>query len=226
MKTKSILTAVLTIMFGVAVMAATPAKKTNAKTKMTATATYKKKYTNADFYTNGKFNQEVAMKAYKDMFAFYGVEFTELMAKNMWVSDFGLGDFEHVGMGGIFWINDAEHNYFGHEIYLLPNQMIVEHAHVPTKYKAKFESWLVRNGSCFNFGIGETTANNPAIPASQKGFTTVSHCEKLEVGDIRTLAKIESKHFLMGGPGGVIVTEFGCYHDNDGLRFTNPGVKF
>ena len=28
--------------------------------------------------------------------------FTELMAKDMWVTDFGLGDFENVGMGGIF----------------------------------------------------------------------------------------------------------------------------
>ena len=42
------------------------------------------------------------MEAMKDMFAFYGVPFTELMAKDMWVTDFGLGDFENLGMGGIF----------------------------------------------------------------------------------------------------------------------------
>ena len=63
--------------------------------------TYSKKYTNADFYKDGKFQQDVAMEAMKDMFAFYGVPFTELMAKDMWVTDFGLGDFENVGMGGI-----------------------------------------------------------------------------------------------------------------------------
>lgn len=39
------------------------------------------------------------MEAMKDMFAFYDVPFTELMAKDMWVTDFGLGDFENVGMG-------------------------------------------------------------------------------------------------------------------------------
>jgi hypothetical protein len=33
--------------------------------------TYTKKYTNADFYKDGKFDQEVAMKAFKDMFEFY-----------------------------------------------------------------------------------------------------------------------------------------------------------
>ena len=57
---------------------------------------YSKKYTNADFYKDGKFQQDVAMEAMKDMFAFYGVPFTELMAKDMWVTDFGLGDFEKV----------------------------------------------------------------------------------------------------------------------------------
>ena len=46
---------------------------------------YSKKYTNADFYKDGKFQQDVAMEAMKDMFAFYDVPFTELMAKDMWV---------------------------------------------------------------------------------------------------------------------------------------------
>ena len=41
---------------------------------------YSKKYTNADFYKDGKFQQDVVI-AMKDMFAFYDVPFTELMAK-------------------------------------------------------------------------------------------------------------------------------------------------
>ena len=27
---------------------------------------------------------------------------------------------------------------------------------------------------------------------------------------------------MMAGPEGAIVDEWACYHDNDGLRFTNP----
>ncbi len=57
--------------------------------KKNKTMAYSKKYTNADFYKDGKFQQDVAMEAMKDMFAFYGVPFTELMAKDMWVTDFG-----------------------------------------------------------------------------------------------------------------------------------------
>ena len=84
--------------------------------------TYKKKYTNADYYTDGKFNEDVAKKAFLDMFEFYGIPFTPFLEENFWVNDFGLGDFEHVGMGGVFWINNPDYRYFGHEIYLLPNQ--------------------------------------------------------------------------------------------------------
>ena len=115
---------------------------------------YKKKYTNADYYTDGKFNEDVAKKAFLDMFEHYGIPFTPFLEENFWVNDFGLGDFEHVGMGGVFWINNPDFRYFGHEIYLLPNQMIVEHYHVPSAFPAKHESWQVRNGWVYNFGIG------------------------------------------------------------------------
>lgn len=96
----------------------------------TGKATYQKKYTNADFYKDGKFDQEAAKEAFLDMFKFYGVPYTPLMEKDIWFTDFGLGDFENVGMGGIFWVNDPEYGYFAHAIYLLPGQMIPEHAHV------------------------------------------------------------------------------------------------
>lgn len=118
----------------------------NTNNQKNRTMAYSKKYTNADFYKDGKFQQDVAMEAMKDMFAFYDVPFTELMAKDMWVTDFGLGDFENVGMGGIFWINDPEYKYFAHAIYLLPGQMIPEHAHVKTDFPAKHESWMVEKG--------------------------------------------------------------------------------
>lgn len=184
--------------------------------------TYSKKYTNADFYKDGKFDQQVAIEAMKDMFKFYDVPFTELMAKDMWVTDFGLGDFENVGMGGIFWINDAEHGYFAHAIYLLPGQMIPEHAHVKTKFPAKHESWMVEKGWVYNFSvIGDETPNAPAIPASHGPIKSKNFAVQ-KVGDILRLKELESFHFMMAGPEGAIVDEWACYHDNDGLRFTNP----
>lgn len=182
---------------------------------------YAKKFTNADFYTDGKFNQEVAMKAMKDMFEFYGVPFTDLMAKDIWVTDFGLGDFENVGMGGIFWVNDADHGYFAHAIYLLPGQMIPEHAHVKTKFPAKHESWMVEKGWVYNFSeVGDETPDAPAIPAGHGPIKSKNFVVQ-NVGDVLRLKQPETFHFMMAGPEGAVVDEWACYHDNDGLRFTN-----
>lgn len=194
----------------------------NSNCKTNKEMTYSKKYTNADFYKDGKFDQEVALKAMKDMFEFYGVPFTDLMAKDIWVTDFGLGDFENVGMGGIFWINDAEHGYFAHAIYLLPGQMIPEHAHVKTKFPAKHESWMVEKGWVYNFSeVGDETPNAPAIPAGHGPIKSKNFVVQ-KVGDVLRLKELETFHFMMAGPEGAIVDEWACYHDNDGLRFTNP----
>lgn len=195
--------------------------KRNTNCKTNKKMTYSKKYTNADFYKDGKFQQDVAMKAMKDMFAFYDVPFTDLMAKDMWVTDFGLGDFENVGMGGIFWVNDPEYAYFAHAIYLLPGQMIPEHAHVKTKFPAKHESWMVEKGWVYNFSeVGDETPDAPAIPAGHGPIKSKNFVVQ-KVGDVLRLKKLETFHFMMAGPEGAIVDEWACYHDNDGLRFTN-----
>lgn len=182
---------------------------------------YQKKYTNTDFYINGKFDQEVAKKAYLDMFEFYGVPFTPLMETDIWFTDFGLGDFENVGMGGIFWINCHDYGYFAHAIYLLPGQMIPEHAHVKTADPAKHESWMVNHGWIYNFSvIGEETPNAPAIPASHGPVKSTNFIKQV-VGEVSRLKELESFHFMMAGPEGAIVDEWASYHDNAGLRFTN-----
>ena len=155
------------------------------------------------------------------MFKFYGVPYTPLMEKDIWFTDFGLGDFENVGMGGIFWVNDPEYGYFAHAIYLLPGQMIPEHAHVKTAFPAKHESWMVNHGWVYNFSeVGDETPNAPAVPASHGPIKSKNFVVQ-KVGDVLRLKKLETFHFMMAGPEGAIVDEWACYHDNAGLRFTN-----
>ena len=186
------------------------------------------KYKNEDFYKEGTFQVEKAKKAYFDMMAAYGYPVPEQLRTNMWATEFGLGDFVNVGMAEIFWVNFQDTGYFAHEIYLLPGQMIVEHGHEATpKGKAKMESWHVRHGSIYT--LGEEGAPIPAtlkLPKSQEKSITVSKYYFMQQGDIRTLNRVGAKHFMMGGPGGAIVSEYGSFHDGDGLRFTNPKVKF
>jgi D-lyxose ketol-isomerase len=188
------------------------------------------KQKNSEFYKkDGSFDGEKARKAYYAMMKRFSYPITDkLKGKDFWAIDFGLNDFVNVGMAGIFWWNDKENNYFGHEIYLLPGQMIVEHAHVKTPdAKPKMEAWQVRHGSIFTFGEGDATTPCPIeLPKSQEKFITARHCQMLKPGEISALNRAEAKHFMIAGPQGAIVTEYATYHDNAGLRFTNPGVKF
>lgn len=192
----------------------------------------KKKYTNADFYKDGVFQEDVAFAAYFDMFDRfnYSIEDSLRGNKDFWVAEFSVGDFENVGMGGIIWVNDKVHNYFSHEIYLLPGQMIPEHFHLPAEdMPAKFESWHVRYGSIYNFGVGgeKTDELVKLLPKSQLDDNAITcwDCKEMKTGDFASLSGIEEPHFMMGGPDGAIVSEYGSFHSFKGLGFTNKKAK-
>ncbi len=187
-----------------------------------------KTYTNADFYdAQGKFQVEKAREAYFDMFRRFGYPISPKLKKDMWALDFGLGDFARVGMAGIFWLNRQDYKYFGHEIFLLPNQMIPEHAHFPTaKGVAKMESWQPRHGMIYTFGEGPATPELlDKIPPSQRDVVKSKHCQPLGIDDVADLNRLEAWHFMVAGPEGALVTEYGTFHDMDGLRFSNPKAK-
>ncbi|MEG2479824.1 MAG: hypothetical protein RSA50_06090, partial [Mucinivorans sp.] len=159
-------------------------------TTMTQKAPFQTKYTNADYYKDGVFQVDVAKKAYLEMFQHFNYPMTPFLEANWWVADFGLGDFENCGMGGVFYVNDSVNGYFAHDIYLLPGQMIPEHKHVKTKFPAKVESWMVREGWAYNFSeIGEPTEGYEALIAQSQKATTVSkNFVKQEQGAIVNLA--------------------------------------
>lgn len=188
-----------------------------------------KTYKNSDFYdAQGKFQADQAKHAYWDMFARFVYPVPDSLRKGMWVLDFGLKDFVRAGMAGIFWYNDQVNSYFGHEIFLLPGQMIPEHAHLATaKGKPKMEAWHVRHGMIHTFGEGEETKPCPVeLPASQlDGGISVKHGTPLKGGEIASLQRATARHFMIAGPEGAIVTEYGTFHDMDGLVFTNPKAK-
>ncbi|MGL5690680.1 MAG: hypothetical protein ACRDD8_07645, partial [Bacteroidales bacterium] len=57
---------------------------------------YQKKYTNADFYKDGKLQPEVAKAAYLDMLNHYHIPYTKFLEENLFITDFNLGDMENV----------------------------------------------------------------------------------------------------------------------------------
>jgi len=215
---------------GGAIIAGNPLQ---AATTQTPDPLKKNKMNNQDFYTNGTFDAAKAKQAYFDLMKHFGYPtFDQFKGDDLWAIDFALGDFVNAGMGGIFWANEnhKDGGYLGHEIFLLPGQMIVEHSHVACDTcPPKRESWLVRHGSAYSFSVQDSAKGFPEgvkIPASQKDSSTVNSAILVPTGGIDHLNKAEAKHFMMAGPEGAIVTEFGTFHDNAGLRFSNPKVKF
>lgn len=184
-----------------------------------------KAYTNADFYdADGQFLLDKAREAYYDMFRRFHYPISETLKKEMWILEFGLGDFSRVGMAGIFWLNRQDYNYFGHEIFLLPGQMIPEHCHLETpKGAPKMESWQPRRGMIYTFGEGDATPELlEHIPPSQRELVKSRRCTPLGIDEIGHLNRLTAWHFMVAGPEGALVTEYGTFHDMDGLRFSNP----
>lgn len=191
---------------------------------------------NDDFYQNGKFDAEKAKQAYFKMMKQLGVAVPEAFVKDkgfFWAIDFNLGHFSAFGMAGVIYLNEKAEGYFLHDIFLLPGQSIAEHRHVATDTPAKMESWLVRAGSVYGFSeVGE--ANLDQFP-EVKAMLSKEHLDHLKSyhvekwtadGRAHKLPKLETWHFMMGGPEGAVVTEAATYHDGAGLRFANPKVKF
>ncbi len=184
---------------------------------------------NVDFYkADGTFDEDRAKAAYYAMMESCSYPIPDrLRTEDFWTLDFGLGKFTEVGMAGIFWVNNKEHNYLGHEIYLLPGQMIPEHWHVATAAAGpKLEAWHVRHGWVTLFGEGEPSPGVEAkIPPSHRTIATARKMQVVKPGEYGILAGPEQKHFMVAGPDGAIVSEYATYHDMDGLRFTHPDVK-
>ena len=184
-----------------------------------------------DFYKDGAFDKVAAKEAYFDLMKYYGVPVTPILKTDQfWVSDFAQEDFTTVGMGGIFWVNNVDHGYFGHDIYLLPGQMLVEHKHHAVgDVPAKMETWQIRHGSAYFFGEGEATDPMPVtIPQSQidNGGANCRKASFLEEGGMLTLNRTLAWHYIIAGPNGAIISEYATPHHGDALEFANKTVIF
>lgn len=191
------------------------------------------------YYKDGKFEGDTAQQAYFCLMRKFNMPIYPAFQEDkgyLWATDFGKGDFEALGMGGVFWTNEPD-GYLGHEIYLLPFQSIPEHRHLPTKDKdgnpipAKMESWTVKYGYVYGFSeVGEPNLDTEfaflksKLSKLQYDVLKSKHVEKWAAdGRSHKLPKIETWHFMMAGPEGAVVTETATFHDNAGLRFTVQG---
>lgn len=183
-------------------------------------------FENAEFYdADGKFVEANAKKAVIRLCEHHGYPVFPELEENLWVSDYGIGQFATLGLAAHVFVNHVEHRYMMLDIFLLPNQMLPEHWHVEAEGNpAKLEGWLVRWGTSHIVGIGEPNLGpDVKVPACHHGGkVTTEHEVVATPGMFVSLAEEGSRHWQLGGPEGGIVTEVANVHTNEGVRHTDP----
>jgi len=208
------------------------------------------------FYpSDGSFSPQAAVKAYHRLMEKFGYPISDVLRSDQfWACDFLQADFANLGMGGVFWINrtgvygevgtaayegdfkDRTFGYLGHDIYLLPGQMLPEHRHIggPEGWGPKMESWLVRYGDVYLFGEHQAEEEVPIRDLPEDGRpwgygedwlkSKFAVHRTAKSGQVYSLGDPESWHGMRAGKHGAIVTEFATYHNH--VEFSKPGMAF
>ena len=183
-------------------------------------------FTNEQFYdSEGKFDVEKAKDGILELCRFHRYPIFPALRENLWVSDYGVGQFATVGLAAYLFVNNEKDRYMMLDIFLLPNQMLPEHWHVEgEKNPAKREGWLVRWGLSHIVGIGEPNLSKEVVVPTchNGGKVTAKHEVIATPGTFVPLAKVESPHWQYGGPEGAIITEVANVHTNAAVRHTDP----
>lgn len=145
--------------------------------------------------------------------------------ETMEVTDLGLGDFKHVGLGLIVYENNDR--YCAKELILLPRQICPEHRHprINGRNLGKKETFRCRYGEVYLYVAGERTPRPKAkVPRKHKPFLSVGHEIVLKPGDMYTLPP-NSLHWFQAGDKGAIVSEFSSTSTDGYDLFTDPRIR-
>ncbi len=186
-------------------------------------------FKNADFYDSaGTFVEEKAREAIIRLCKFHGYPLFPGFAENLWVTDYGTGQYTQLGLAAYIFVNNVEDGYMMLDIFLLPNQMLPEHWHLEAEGNpAKREGWLVRWGLSHIVGVGEPNLSSDVVvpKCHWDGKVTTEHEVAATPGTFVPLAKAGTRHWQFAGPEGAIITEVANVHTNSGVRHSDPKLN-
>ena len=167
-------------------------------------------------------------KARQEVLCLYdraGIVLREDEKEELEVADFGLGDYEHIGLACVIYVNTQR--CCGKEMALLPGQTCPEHHHAPIpdiSYEGKEETFRCRYGTCYVYISGEETLN-PACsrPKGREKYYTAGHEVILKPGMQLTL-KPNTLHWFQAGEEGAVVSEFSTRSIDECDIFTDPEI--
>jgi D-lyxose ketol-isomerase len=187
------------------------------------------RFKNETFYGNdGKFSVNKGKDAILALCEYHGYPVFSGFRENLWVSDYGTGEFTKLGLAAYLFVNNEEDRYMLGDLFLLPGQMLPEHWHLESdKAPSKREGWLVRWGLAHIVGIGEPNlSKNVVIPKCHCGGTVTTKHEVIATpGTFVKLAKAGTRHWQYAGPEGAVVTEVANVHTHSAVRHSDPAIN-
>jgi D-lyxose ketol-isomerase len=184
------------------------------------------KFDNAELYAaDGTLDVDKAKKAILRLCEYHKYPVFPDLEKNLWVSDYGIGQFTSLGLAACIFFNSVEDRYMIMDLFILPGQMLPEHWHVAADGNpAKREGWLVRWGVSHIVGVGEPNLGSDVVvpKCHWGGKVTTKHEVVGKPGMFVPLAKVETPHWQLAGPEGAILTEVANVHTGGGVRHSDP----
>ena len=182
------------------------------------------------FYNaDGTFNSNRAKDAYITLMLYHGYPVPSDIREKLWVTDYGKHEFTRLGLGAYMVVNNREHGFMMMELFMLPGQMVPEHYLLATNQNSvKMMGWFCRYGLLYVYGEGLPTAMMRAVVpmCHMNGTVATKHEVILEPGVYTQLVRPAAPHWQFAGPQGAIVTETSNYHDEEGIRFMDPSVRY
>ena len=152
-----------------------------------------------------------------------GIVLTPEEKQRFRIGDFGLDDYEKLGLGILVYVNTPR--VCAKELVLEPRQTCAQHRHPRVRGKlGKEETFRCRWGTFYLYVPGKPTANPKAKPpASRQKYFTVFHEVVLKPGQQYTL-KPNTWHWFQAGSKGAVVSEFSTTSTDQYDEFRDPDI--
>lgn len=154
-----------------------------------------------------------------------GLYFSNKEFENMEITDFGLCDFNNIGLSLIIYINTDR--VCAKELALFPYQICPQHKHPDINNSmGKEETFRCRWGKAYLYieGPGEINNINVRIPNKYRKRFNVFYEIILKPGDQYTL-KPNTWHWFQGGPNGAVISEFSTHSCDEEDIFLDKNIK-
>ena len=143
--------------------------------------------------------------------------------ENMEITDFGLGDFDKIGLGVIIYINTDK--VCAKELAMTPYQICPQHKHPDIGNEpGKQETFRCRWGEVYLYVEGTPAKGiKGRIPEKYEIRFDVFNEIMLKPGDQYTLYP-DTWHWFQAGPDGAVLSEFSTHSYDDGDIFFDNNI--